>query len=194
MPPFCHLIWIFGQTLDEFLAHSSYLSKFAFRQYSALCHLVWGFPDCGRILAQFSIFSICHFCENCQLWIYLFCCLIVSILAEFTKYVIFVNPTIMDMPLLSSCFKFCQTLNNFFPNLSFRKIAICQDVPFCYLIWIFGQALMNFWRARHFAEICLFCLNLPFSYYNHHLSRFPSLSPLLRFCQTFGFSPNSPFA
>ena len=112
-----------------------------------LCHLIWGFPDCGRILARFPIFSICHFCENCQLWIYLFCCLIVSILAEFagfTKYVIFVNPTIMDMPLLSSCFKFCQTLNNFFPNLSFRKIAICQDVPFCYLIWIFGQALDEF--------------------------------------------------
>ena len=41
--PFCHLIWIFSQTLDEFLAHSSYLSKFSFCQYSPLCHLILSF-------------------------------------------------------------------------------------------------------------------------------------------------------
>ena len=44
-----------------------------------------------------------------------------------------------------------------------------------------AKPLMNFWHTRHF---CLFRLNLPFSYYNRHLSRFPSLLPQLRFCQT----------
>ena len=38
---------------------------------------------------------------------------------RFAKYVIFVKATITHMPLLSSCFNFCQTLNKFFPNLSF---------------------------------------------------------------------------
>ena len=38
---------------------------------------------------------------------------------RFAKHVIFVKPTIIDMPLFSSCFNFCQTLNKFFPNLSF---------------------------------------------------------------------------
>ena len=46
-----------------------------------------------------------------------------------------------------------------------------------------------------FAEICRSRLHLPFSYCNSHLSRFPSLTPQLRFCQTFdGFLPNSPFS
>ena len=38
---------------------------------------------------------------------------------RFRKICNFVKPTIIDMPLLSSCSSFCQTLNNFFPNLSF---------------------------------------------------------------------------
>ena len=66
--------------------------------------------------------QICHFCVNRHLSICLFCCFIVSVLAKFAgfaKYVIFVKPTIIDMPLLSSCFNFCQTLNKFLPNLSF---------------------------------------------------------------------------
>ena len=89
--------------------------------------------------------QICHFCVNRQLSICLFCCFIVSVLAKFAgfaKYVIFVKPTIIDMPLLSSCFNFYQTLNKFFCQIChFRKIAICQDVLFCHLIWIFGQTL-----------------------------------------------------
>ena len=76
----------------------------------------------GFLLDQFPTFSNLPFCENRQLSICLFCYLIVSILAKFTgfaKYVIFVKPTIIDMPLLSSAFNFCQTGNNFFPHLSF---------------------------------------------------------------------------
>ena len=43
---------------------------------------------------------------------------------------------------------------------------------------------MNFWHTLHF------CLNLPFSYHNHHLSRFASLSPHLSVWQAFdGFLP-----
>ena len=52
-----------------------------------------------------------------------------------------------------------------------------------------AKPLMNFWHTRHF------CRNLPFSYYNRHLSRIASLSPQLRLFQTFdGFLPNSPFS
>ena len=56
--------------------------------------------------------QISHFCENRQLTICLFCCVVISILAKFAgfaKYVIFVKPTIIDIPLLSSCFNICQT-------------------------------------------------------------------------------------
>ena len=101
------------------------------------------------------------------------------------------------MPLLSSCSNFLQTLNiNFFQICHFRKIAICQDAPFLLSHlniwpnprWIFGTLAI-------FAEICLFLLNLPFCYYDRHLSRFPSLSPHLSFWQTFdGFLPNPPFS
>ena len=79
-------------------------------------------PDRWWILAQFPFSQICHFWVNRQLSICLFCCLIVSILAKFAgfaKYVIFVKPTIIDMPLLSSWFNFCQILKKFLPNLSF---------------------------------------------------------------------------
>ena len=154
----------------------------------------------GGFLLNSPFSQICHVCENRQLSIWLFCCLIVSILAKlaaFAKYVIFVKPTIIDMPLLSSCSNFLQTLNiNFFQICHFRKIAICQDAPFLLSHlniwpkprWIFGTLAI-------FAEICLFLLNLPLCYYDRHLSRFPSLSLQLRFCQTFdGFLPNSPFS
>ena len=87
------------------------------------------------------------------------------------------------MPLLSSCLHFCQTCH-------FYKIVICQDAPFCHLICIWP----NSWTLHFCPVFFLFRLNLPFSYYNHHLSRFPSLSLQLRFCQTFnGFLPNSLF-
>ena len=46
-----------------------------------------------------------------------------------------------------------------------------------------------------FAEMRRSRLHLPFSYCNSYLSRFPSLTPQLRFCKTFdGFLPNSPFS
>ena len=57
-----------------------------------------------------------------------------------------------------------------------------------------AKPLMNFGTLAIFVEICLFLLNLPFSYYNRHLWRFPSLSLQLRFCQTFnGSCPILPF-
>ena len=53
--------------------------------------------------------------------------------------------------------------------------------------WIFGTLAI-------FVEVCLFLLNLPFSYYNRHLWRFPSLSLQLGFYQTFnGSCPILPF-
>ena len=78
-------------------------------------------PDRGWILAHFPTFAIFVKIANCQ-----YDCFVVSLsqslpnsLVRFAKYVIFVKPTIIDMPLLSSCFNFCQTGNNFFPHLSF---------------------------------------------------------------------------
>ena len=58
------------------------------------CQIVDGF------LPNSPFSQICHFCQNRQLLICLFCCLVVSILAKltgFAKYVIFVKPTIMDI-------------------------------------------------------------------------------------------------
>ena len=86
--------------------------------------------DSCSINSPFS--QICHFCENRQLSVCLFCYLIVSILAKFTgfaKYVIFVKPTIIDMPLLSSCFNFCQEclfcalIENFCQTFDKSKLA-----------------------------------------------------------------------
>ena len=55
-------------------------------------------------------------------------------------------------------------------------------MPLFVISFVFGHTL----EFSIFAEICPFHLNLPCSYYNHHLSRFPSLSLYLSFCQTFG--------
>ena len=141
----CHLNnwpdpwWIFGTP--------AIFVKFAFSQYFPLCrvtHLIWGFArplmdSCPipRFL-KFSIFVK----VSMQLSICLFCCLIVSILAKFAG---FVNPTIIDMPLLSSCLNFWQICH-------FYEIVICQDIPFCHLICIWP----NPWTVH-------FCRDLPFS-------------------------------
>ena len=78
-------------------------------------------PDRGWILAHFPTFAIFVKIANCQ-----YDCFVVSLSqslpnspVRFAKYVIFVKATITHMPLLSSCFNFCQTLNKFFPHLSF---------------------------------------------------------------------------
>ena len=39
--------------------------------------------------------------------------------AKFATFVIFIKPTLIDMPVLSSCFDFYQTVYKFLPNLSF---------------------------------------------------------------------------
>ena len=88
----------------------------------------------------------------------------------------------MDMPLLSSSLNFSQICN-------FYKLVIFQDAPFV-ISFVFGQTL----ELSIFAEICLFRLNLPFSY-DHHLSRLPSLSPHLSICKPpMDFLPNPPFS
>ena len=67
----------------------------------------------GGFLLNSPFSQICHFCESRQLSIWLFLCLIVSIVAKFAgfaKYVIFVKPTIIDMPLLSTAISKCNIL------------------------------------------------------------------------------------
>ena len=134
--------------------------------------------------------QICHFCVNRQLSICLFCCFIVAVFAkfaDFAKYVIFVKPTIIDMPLLSSCFNFCQTYK-FLPN----KSPFVQMPFFVILCEYLARDFLAY--SPFLPKFLSFAQNLPFSY-NRHLSRFPSLSPHLRFCKTFDrFLPISPFS
>ena len=94
------------------------------------------------------------------------------------------------MLLLSSCLKFLSNCYNFFAKfVIFIKLSFVK-MPLFVTLSIFGQTL----ELSIFAEICLFHLNLPFSY-NRHLSGFPSLSSHLSFCQTFdGFFPDPPFS
>ena len=67
----------------------------------------------------------------------------------------------------------------------FIKLSLVKMSLFV-ISFVLGQTL----ELSIFAEICRFHLNLPCSYYNRHLSRFPSLSPYLSFFQTFvGFLP-----
>ena len=142
-------------------------------------------PDRWWILAQFPIFSNLPFSRKSPTVIMLLLLFHLNflpdlqwILCQIRKICIFVKPTIIDTPLFSSCLNFCQICHVY-------KVVICQDVPFCHLIYIWP----NPWTV-HFAEICRFHLNLPYSYYNRHLSRFPSLSPYLSLCQAFdGFLP-----
>ena len=46
-----------------------------------------------------------------------------------------------------------------------------------------AKPLMNFGMLAIFAEICLYGLNLPFSY-NHYLYKMPLFVVSLKFCQT----------
>ena len=64
------------------------------------------------------------------------------------------------MPLLSCCSIFCQIYK-------FYKIVICQDTPFCHLIFNWP----NPWTLHFCPIFFLFRLNLPFSFCNRHLSR-----------------------
>ena len=64
---FCHLIWIFGQTFDEFCSPPPpFLLKFAFSQYFPLCHPPH-FRFCQSVdgfLANSPFSQICHFRES----------------------------------------------------------------------------------------------------------------------------------
>ena len=108
--------WMFG-TLAIFL-------EICLCQYSPPHHLIWGFArplmdSCP--IPRFLKFAIFTKIANCQ-----HACFVVSLSQSLpnspvSQNVIFVKPTIIDyqLPLLSSYFNFCQTLNKFLPNLSF---------------------------------------------------------------------------
>ena len=88
------------------------------------------------------------------------------------------------MPLFSSCFNFCQTYK-FLPN----KSPFVQMPFFVILCEYLARDFLAY--SPFLPKFLSFAQNLPFSY-NRHLSRFPSLSPHLRFCKTFdGFLPFS---
>ena len=72
----------------------------------------------------------------------------------------------------------------FSPNLSFLLKSPTVNmplfvIPFEYL----AKPLMNFGILAIFAEICLYRLNLPFSY-NHYLYKMPVFVVSFKFCQT----------
>ena len=92
------------------------------------------------------------------------------------------------MPLLSSCFNFCQTYK-FLPN----KSPFVQMPFFVILCEYLARDFLAY--SPFLPKFLSFAQNLPFLNYNRHLSRFPSLSPHLRFCKTFDrFLPISPFS
>ena len=117
-------------------------------------------PDRGWILAHFPTFAIFVKIANCQ-----YDCFVVSLSqslpnspVRFAKYVIFVKPAFIDMPLLSSCFNVCQTLNKFFSKfVIFVKSPFVKKPLFVISFEYLAKPLMNFWHTRHF------CRNLPFS-------------------------------
>jgi len=84
--------------------------------------------------------------------------------ANFEKFVIFVKPTIIDMPLLSSCFNFCQTYK-FLPN----KSPFVQMPFFVILCEYLARDFLAY--SPFLPKFLSFAQNLPFSY-NRHLSRF----------------------
>ena len=101
--------------------------------------------------------QICHFCENRQLPIWLFCCLIVSNLAKFVIWCHFSKLTIIDMPLLSPCFNFCQTFKQIFSKfVIFVKSPFVKMPLFVISFEYFAKPLMNFWHNRHFCQNLLF--------------------------------------
>ena len=55
---------------------------------------------------------------------------------------------------------------------------------FVILFEYLAKPLMNFGILAIFAEICLYRLNLPFSY-NHYLYKMPVFIVSFKFCQTF---------
>ena len=117
-------------------------------------------PDRWWILAQFPISSnLPVLCKSpTHMPVLLSHCLNPAKFAGFAKYVLFVKPTIIDMPLLSSCFNFCQTLNKFLQNLSFswnRHLSRCPFLPSYLNIW------PNPWWM--FSTLAIFFQNVPFS-------------------------------
>jgi len=115
-------------------------------------HLICGFTrplmDSCPIphVFKFAIFekiANCHYASFVVSFKF-FCQTFNESFAKFAKYAIFVKPTIIDMPLLSSCLNFCQICH-------FYKIVICQDAPFCHP-FVFGQTL----ELSIFVEIAVF--------------------------------------
>ena len=128
--PHCRVIWIFGQTLDNFLAYAPFLPKFGICQDSPLCDFILAFAK--RLMESCSIphlsFSqISHFRGNCQLSICFFYCLTIFFCQTFdeslpnwpiSQFIIFVRFTSIDVLVFSHWFHFCQTFCKLLPILS----------------------------------------------------------------------------
>ena len=96
------------------------------------------------------------------------------LLIDYNRHACFV---ILFQCLLNLVYKFLRNLSFSLNRHSSRCAFLSSNL---YLV----KSLMNFWHTLHF------CLNLPFSYHNRHLSRFASLSPHLSVWQAFdGFLP-----
>ena len=115
---FFHLIWIFGRRLDDFVAYAPFLPKFPFfaqnlpfsynRRLSRFpslsphlrfCKTFDGFlPFSWKLPAANGPLLLSHLNFLPDLW------WILAKFANSAKYVIFVKPTIIGMPLFSSSF------------------------------------------------------------------------------------------
>ena len=206
--PFCHLFVDFCQTFDNFLPNSPSSQNLSLSWKSPTINMplfVISFEYLAKPLMNF--WHTHHICRNLSF---------VNIPLFVTSFEVLTRswvdscsvphfPTFAIFVKNANCQYDCLVLSLFqsLPNspVRFGKFVIFVKSPFVKMplfvisFEYLAKPLMNFWDTRHFVEICLFLLNLPFSYYNRYLSRFPSLSLQLRFCQTFnGFLPNSPFS
>ena len=160
MPLFVISFEYLAKPLMIFLAHSPYLSKSTFSQYSPLCHLKWGFArplmdSCP--IPHFLKFAIFVKIVNCQ-----FACFVVSLSQSLpnspvSQNIPFVKPTSIDMPFLTSFFQFVPNLQYIFAKFFiFVKLQLVKMPVFVISFEYLAKPLTNFKHTRHF------CGNSPF--------------------------------
>ena len=68
---------------------------------------------------------------------------------DFAKIAFLLTPTINDIPLLSSCFNCCQTLNKFLPNWPFSPKLLFSLIIKRQFSQTFYESLPNSWILQH---------------------------------------------
>ena len=180
--PVSVVLFKFCQTLDRFFQKFVDFAKIAFLLTPTIndIPLLSSCFNCCQILAKLAIFAKVAILANYQKAIFPDLLWILAKFVNFATFVTFVKPTIIDVPVSSSCFNFYQNFYKFFPNLSFSLNSQLSTCLVCPLIWILANLK---WIVAQFAMfvIIAICQDAPFC----HLVE--------NFCQVFdNFLPNSP--